>query len=203
MGFWRRVRDGERKGRGEGFEFRSAQGGRDSRPPGGLRYSPDIEMSKPSHHWNCQSLPLPPFPRVPSPSPIFLSTLIVLSFPQHGTSARKMFDSCLSFSGSSARGFITMRLYYQDFKTRSIGLSLSSPPFSSLKLLILIHLIGADFTEESMNSLYQITSQCFRLLMIALGSVTRPLFLFFLNPDAINKFFQTFIYINKFTHANV
>lgn len=70
MGFWRRVRNGE-GGRGAGDRVQERAGWKDSRPPGGLRYSPDIEMSKPSHHWNCQSLPLPPF----SPRPISLSHL--------------------------------------------------------------------------------------------------------------------------------
>jgi len=79
--------------------------------------------------------------RSPSPSALspsifrsrFLLAPIGLSFSQRGASARKVFDSCFSFRGSPARGFITMRLYYQDFKTRSIGL-----PFNSLELSALI-----------------------------------------------------------------
>lgn len=155
------MRKGRKRERGVGStggeERRegNAQGWKDSRPSGGLRYSPDIEMSKPSHHWNCQSLLLPPFPPrsispalFPPPPPVSLSTTIELSFSQYEASARKMFDSCLSFP---ARGFITMRLYYQDFKTESIGLSPGISSFQLLfKLFVLIYIVEmVDFAEKN------------------------------------------------------
>lgn len=172
-GWWRRVRDVDG---GEGVEFRSARGS-----SGGLRYSPDIEMSKPSHHWNCQSLPLPPFPprtiSLLRPPLAVLPTPVERSFSQRGASAFKMFDSCLSFSGSSGCGFITMRLYYQDFKTRSIGLSPRDLSFlPALPWALHINLsCGASWFHREIDRLFRIVSQC---LSTNAGDYIYPLFLF-------------------------
>ncbi|TGZ47354.1 Uncharacterized protein DBV15_00114 [Temnothorax longispinosus] len=46
MGF----EEGLEKTRRGGDRVQERTGWKDSRPPRGLRYSPDIEMSKPSHH---------------------------------------------------------------------------------------------------------------------------------------------------------
>ena len=57
----KREREREReKERESGLSFRHHEV--EGLAPRGLRYSPDIERSKPSHHWNYQSLPLLPFP---------------------------------------------------------------------------------------------------------------------------------------------
>lgn len=87
-----RGRRGHRRGMGlergkrSGLSFRHHEV--EGLAPRGLRYSPDIERSKPSHHWNYQSLPLslyspppvPPFYHSASSTYSLHSSFFFLSF---------------------------------------------------------------------------------------------------------------------------
>lgn len=70
--------------------------------PRGLRYSPDIERSKPSHHWNYQSLPLLPFPTY-SAAPAPRHPSFLLSFPSPRSRLPRT---------ASLRNFLRGELYY-------------------------------------------------------------------------------------------
>lgn len=58
---------GLERGKRSGLSFRQHEV--EGLAPRGLRYSPDIERSKPSHHWNYQSLPLSLYSALPSSYP--------------------------------------------------------------------------------------------------------------------------------------
>lgn len=69
---------GLERGKRSGLSFRQHEV--EGLAPRGLRYSPDIERSKPSHHWNYQSLPLSLYSALPS-FPSFLSFRLFHLFP--------------------------------------------------------------------------------------------------------------------------
>lgn len=101
--------------------------------PRGLRYSPDIERSKPSHHWNYQSLPLPPFPlySLPLPPCILLHplpfpilSLVSFSFSLHSALANSFYSA-----KSSELYYIAIVLLRCSLRTKMIEKDFRFLPF--------------------------------------------------------------------------